>query len=355
MTAIYLTDIKAKVKVKSPYLLVLHNQQTCQKINITQVSQIVLWSRCYLDREVASLVSFRGIPIMFVGNQGENIGSLEHSLKKHPKCLKYQKQRSLDAEFTLAIAESIVRAKLHNCYIVLQRLHKNQPTPVMQTALDVLVMLIDDLAMANSVRELREYAVMAASFYYPALASLLPRRFHFQRRKKQPPTDGINCLLNLGYNLLHQIVEMFLQELGLHPNWGNLYANSQHQSPLACDLMAEFRAPLVDELVAQLAMTEIIQPNDFLPLSQGGVSLHPALLKTFFQYWEEKLQLEIIHPYAGTVSYRQCVQLQVKEYVAFLLGDTNSYRPMVLQVNSAPLHIGLTRKQEVKQLTLVKA
>lgn len=355
MTAIYLTDIKTKLKIKSPYLLVFHHQQIRQKINISQVSRLVLWSRCYLPREVASLASFRSIPIMFVGHHGENIGSLEHSLKKHPQCLKSQKQRSLDAEFTLAIAESIVRAKLHNCYIVLQRLHKNQPTPVMQTALDVLVMLIDDLAMANSVRELREYAVMAASFYYPALASLLPHRLNFQRRKKQPPTDGINCLLNLGYNLLHQIVEMFLQEMGLHPDWGNIYANNQHQSPLVCDLMAEFRAPLVDELVAQLAISEIIQPNDFFPLAQGGVSLHPELLKTFFQYWEEKLQLQIIHPYGGTISYRQCVQLQVKEYLAFLLGDTSSYRPMMLQVNSAPLNISLTRKHGVRQLTLVKA
>lgn len=355
MSTIYITDIQTKIKLKSPYLLVFHNQELRQKININQVSQIVLWGRCYLPREVASLALFRHIPILFVGNNGENLGRLEHRSKQQPQCLKYQKRRSLDHEFTFATAESIVRAKLHNCYVILQRLTTNKSTPIIKIASDLLLLLIDDLPMANSIYSLREYVTMAASFYYPALASLLPCGFGFKGRKKQPPTDGINCLLNLGYSLLHQKIEVLLQDLELHPNWGNLYSNSHHQSPLACDFMAEFRAPIVDELVTFLVMSEILTPSDFLPdAKQGGVSLNPGILKVFFQYWEDKLQTQVIHHNAGKVSYRHCLQLQLKEYIASLVGNTVSYRPMLLPINSPSADVHPTEKQETKVLSLVK-
>lgn len=355
MPTIYITETQVKLQVKSPYLLLCDRQELRQKFLINQVNQIILWGRCYLSREAASLASFRKIPILFIGDRGEDLGRLQRPPKQQPLCLKYQKRRSLDNEFVLTIAETIIRAKLHNCYIVLQRLQNNKFTPIVQTASEFLLLLIDDLAMANSLEEMREYVAIAASFYYPALASLLPKAFHFKGRKKQPPTDGINCLLNLGYTLLHQIIEMFLEELGLHPDWGNLYTNSRHQSPLACDLMAEFRAPLIDELVAFLAISEIITPSDFLPIEKPNeVSLHPGVLKVFFQHWENKLQTQIVHPYAGTVSYRHCLQLQIKEYINFLLGNSDRYRPLLLQVDSIPANVQSTEKQETKQLYLVK-
>ena len=355
MTTIYITDTKANLKVKSPYIFVFHHQELRQKVNINQIGQMILWYRCHLSREAASLALFRHVPVLFIGNHGEGLGGLEYSSKQQPKLLKYQRQQALNSEFTLATAETIIRAKLHNCCIVLQRLTGDRPTPIIETALNLLVLLINDLSMANSLHELREYDMMAANFYYPALASLLPCKFGFKGRKKQPSTDGINCLLNLGYTLLHQTIEVFLQELGLHPNWGNLYFNCDRQSSLVCDLMAEFCAPLVDELVIQLAIAEMLKPNDFLPDSKhGGMSLHSGTIKTFFQHWEKQLQTQIIHPHAGKVSYRQCLELQVKEYIACLLGDVESYRPMFITLNSAPVNIYPSNKSKTKQLTLVK-
>lgn len=332
MPNIYIIDTQTQIAFKPPYLLVFHNQEPYQQINIAQVSAIILWHCCHLSRETTSLALFRSIPVLFVGKQGESLGRFQRSSKHQPKCLKYQQQREFDTEFILTTAESIIRAKLHNCYIVLQRLTANRSTPNSETALDLLVLLSNDLSMAKSVQQLREYGVMAATFYYPALASLLPLEFGFKQRKKQPPMDGINCLLCVGYTLLHQTIETCLQNLGLHPDYGNLYATSYHQSPLACDLMAEFRAPLVDELVVELVMSKTLTPNDFmLDEKYGGMSLHPKVLEIFFHHWEEKLQTQIIHPYAGKTSYRCCLEWQVKEYIACLLGDSDSYRPMLLQ------------------------
>ncbi|WP_290889689.1 hypothetical protein [Fischerella sp.] len=52
-------------------------------------------------------------------------------------------------------------------------------------------------------------------------------------------------------------------------------------------------------------------------------------------HWEAKLRTFVLHPYAGEVSYRQCIDLQVREYLACLLGDVEYYRPLALKFNPA--------------------
>jgi CRISPR-associated protein Cas1 len=61
-----------------------------------------------------------------------------------------------------------------------------------------------------------------------------------------------------------------------------------------------------------------------------------------------------LHPYAGEVSYRQCIDLQVREYISSLLGDVEYYRPLALKFH--PNHSSFTNIAENKKpaLTLVK-
>ena len=350
MTAIYVTEAGSELKVQHHHLLVFHHRELRYKVPINQLSQIIVFG-CHLSREAASLALFRRIPILFLGTQGQYLGRSEHQSKRQPKYQPHQLKRSFDFEFTFATAQSMIRAKLHNCCIVLQRLMFIGSTLAVQTALDVMVLLIDDLPMANSIDELREYEVMAATFYYPALASLLPHSFGFKQRKNHPPTDPINSLLNLGYILLNQTIYSFVQELGLDCDFGNLHLESYHPSPLVCDFMAEFRALLVDELVASLVISQALAFDDFL-LGNTCLDgyLSPQTLNTFLKYWEDKLQTQVIHPHAGKLSYRQCLELQVREYIACLLGDVEFYRPMLFKVNAAPLAVYSPDKQETEQL-----
>jgi CRISPR-associated protein Cas1 len=68
--------------------------------------------------------------------------------------------------------------------------------------------------------------------------------------------------------------------------------------------------------------------NFTLPDAQGKMELHTHALKLFLQHWEEKLKTTVNHLHAGEVTYRQCLQLQVQEYLACLLGDVEHYRPL---------------------------
>jgi CRISPR-associated protein Cas1 len=148
---------------------------------------------------------------------------------------------------------------------------------------------------------------------------------------KRPPTDPINSLLSLGYTLLSQQVYSFVQAVGLHTHFGNLHVPRDNHPALVSDLMEEFRAQVVDSFVSYLVNKKILTPEDFTPPDErGGVYLHPDALKKFLKHWEEKLQTEVTHPHTGyKVVYRRCIELQVREYIACLMGEVEVYRPMV--------------------------
>ncbi|MBA3922962.1 MAG: CRISPR-associated endonuclease Cas1 [Nostocaceae cyanobacterium] len=354
MITIYVTEPGSYITVQNDHLLVFHQEQLYYKVFIPQVSQIVIFGKSTVKSEAASLALFRRIPILFLNNHGESLSSLEYKWQREPKYLPQQKDRADDQEFAEATAESVIRAKLHNCCVLLLQSTPNYSPPAVQIALDVILLLIDDLSMADSIDELQEYEMMAATFYYAALAALLPSELNFEQRTHGWATDPVNRLLNLGYALLHQQIYTFVKTWGLHPDWANLHQSIYYDSPLVWDLMAEFRAPLVDELVLDLVNSHILTLEDFTIQEHGRVYLYPEGLRTFIQYWEDKLRAQIVHPHAGKVTGRRCLELQVRSYIACLLKDVDFYRPMHVKLNATPLPVYPSVEQETESLVLTK-
>lgn len=146
----------------------------------------------------------------------------------------------------------------------------------------------------------------------------------------RPPTDPINSMLSLGYTLLFQNIHSLVQAVGLHTHFGNLHVPRQNHPALVSDLVEEFRAPIVDSTVMYLANSQIFIPEDFTPPDErGGVYLYPDSLKKFLKHWQERLQTRVTHGHTGyKVNYHRCLELQVWEYVACLMGEQEVYRPM---------------------------
>lgn len=189
---------------------------------------------------------------------------------------------------------------------------------------------MERLPGAETLDVLRGYEGSAATIYFQALGSLFSGPFVFEKRTKRPPLDPINSMLSLGYTLLSHNVSAFVQTMGLHTHFGNLHVPRDNHPALVSDLMEEFRAQVVDSLVAYLTNKKIFTPDDFTPPDErGGVYLQPHALKKFLKHWEQKLQSEMTHPWTESqVSLRRCIELQVREYVSCLIGEVELYRPM---------------------------
>jgi CRISPR-associated endonuclease Cas1 len=198
-------------------------------------------------------------------------------------------------------------------------------------AIQELALLMLDVPDVESIEVLLGYEGQAAHLYFQALGTLFKEPFVFEKRTKRPPTDPVNSLLSLGYTLLSQNMYSLVQAVGLHTHFGNLHVPRKKHPALVSDLVEEFRAQLVDSLVAYLVNSKIVVLEDFTPPDErGGVYLYPDTLKKFIKHWEEKLQSQMTHPHTGyKVSFRRCLELQVWEYIACLMGEQEIYRPML--------------------------
>jgi CRISPR-associated endonuclease Cas1 len=331
MTTLYITEQGSFLKVQRQQFQVFYQQQLRCKVPANRVSHIVLFGCCNLSHAAVGLALSRQIPVMFLSQRGRYFGRLQAEGNAKVEYLSRQVECSLNPVFTRQQAENIVRAKLHNSRALLLKLNRRRPTQEAEIAIDFLANLMDKLGDAESMDALRGYEGKAASVYFQGLGSLLAEPFTFEKRTKRPPKDPVNSLLSLGYTLLSQNIYSFIQSLGLHTHFGNLHVPRDNHPALVSDLMEEFRAQFVDSFVAYLVNSKIFTLDDFTPPdAQGGVYLHPDSLKKFLKHWEDKLQTEITHPQTGyQVTYRRCLELQVREYMTCLIGKIEAYRPMM--------------------------
>ncbi|PMB40413.1 CRISPR-associated endonuclease Cas1, partial [Fischerella thermalis CCMEE 5319] len=249
MSTIYITEQDAMLKIQHHYLKVFHQQKQCISIRISNISQIILFGNIPLPREVIKTVLVHQIPVLYLTQDSEYIGRLENTFQQPAKYLIHQRRRARDVEFNRATAESIIWAKLHNQNVFLQSWTRHYTSPATQRALNYLMLLMDNLALATSVDELRQYSEEADNVYYCAIASLL----NFYNGCPQTTAKRIRRFLNLGNQLLHQYIYTLVNTVGLHPDYAVLHYDTDHELPLVWDFMAEFHAPIVDDLVLNFA------------------------------------------------------------------------------------------------------
>lgn len=335
MSTLYVTDQGAYLSVKNQQFQVFYQGELRIKIPVSRVSNVVLFGCCNVSHGAVSLALRRRIPIMYLSQKGRYFGRLQVEGDAKVEYLMRQVECCQNPEFTRRQAEVIVTAKIHNSRILLMRLKRRKSSEfddnLVKEAIKELDTLMDKLPFAESMDALRGYEGRAATVYFQALGSLFSSVFKFEKRTKRPPTDPVNSLLSLGYTLLSQNVFSFIQAVGLHSHFGNLHVPRDCHPALVSDLMEEFRAQLVDSLVAYLINSNIFTEDDFTrPDEKGGVYLQPHGLKKFLKHWEEKLQSELTHTNTGyKVSFRRCLELKVREYVACLMGEVKIYRPMI--------------------------
>ena len=331
MTTLYITDQGAYLRLKQEQFQVLLKQNLKIAVPINRVSHVVLFGCCNLSHGAVSLALRRRIPILYLSSKGQYFGRLDTAGYAQVEYLTKQVQSSLNSEFIVRQAQSVILGKLHNSRILLMRLHRKRPSELAEKAISRLPDMMEQVRAASSVESMLGYEGQGAHLYFQAYATLLKGRFEFEKRTRKPPTDPVNSLLSLGYTLLTQQLHSMVEVAGLHPHFGNLHKPQKQRPSLVCDLVEEFRALVVDGLVAYLVNSNIFVEEDFTPPDgRGGVYLHPDGLKKFLKHWEEKLQQTVTHPHTGyKVSYQRCFELQVWEYVQVLLGERETYRPML--------------------------
>jgi CRISPR-associated protein Cas1 len=162
----------------------------------------------------------------------------------------------------------------------------------------------------------------AAAGYFQALTAAVPADLGFDGRNRRPPRDPVNALLSFGYVLVGNELQALLDAMGFDPYLGFYHQIDYGRPSLALDLLEEFRAPVVDRLVAKLFNRKIFQAKDFTVEPEHGARLHREALKRFFPLYEEELTTPL-QVDGETLTFRQLFRRQAERLArALIQGET---------------------------------
>jgi len=229
-------------------------------------------------------------------------------------------QYALPSEEELAIARSMIAAKVRNARTLLGR------KGVRGT--EVLKDLGVRATRVESKDDLRGVEGEAAERYFDRLDETLADGWTFETRTKRPPEDHINSLLSLTYVFMKNEVLSALRQYNLDPFLGVLHADRHGRPSLALDLQEEFRPAFCDALVTRLVNRGTVTHDDF----NRDNRLNDDAFGTYVEKFDEFMQEEFTHPYFEyRVTRRKAVRQQAILLRKAITGELDEYHALTFQ------------------------
>lgn len=305
-----------------------------QEIPAIHIDQIMVFGNAQITTQVMHFCLQKRIPIYLLSGKGHFYGVVD-SYNTDPVLLhKAQFTTADDHDFCLTIAKQIIKGKISNSRLILQRHSRNKKRPKFEKAITLLARVQKQLINAQTLDQARGHEGSAARIYFQAIASELEAKWKFTKRIKQPPTDPINAMLSYGYTLLFHNIYSFLRARGLNPHIGYLHPIRMGHPALASDMMEEYRAIVVDAVVLNLVFNQKINSDDFILPTQAGEPclLTPSARRLFVREIEKKLNAAIKHPISlHQLDYRRCMAYQINHLAAVIRKTESGYQPLILR------------------------
>jgi len=260
---------------KSGNCFVVKRDDRSFEVAAGKVSSILITTAASISTDAIKLALDSNIDIVFLDSYGEPYGRVWHPRLGSTTLIRRRQLEIYDAAEGLNLAREWGVKKLDNQIDLLVRLRKAREG--MREELDRYISDIEQsreqMKRLRGTIEARRQDILglegkAARSYFEAISSIMPERYRFAGRSRNPARDEFNALLNYGYGVLYSLVERGCIIAGLDPYLGFLHSDSYNKKSLVFDLIEQFRI-YVDETVVYLFSRRMVKDEFFEPLEQG--------------------------------------------------------------------------------------
>ena len=306
-----------------------HDQGKINEARIREVSQLCLYGGVEVTTPAMVELMQRDVPVLHFSHGGWFLGICQGMSHKNVLLRIKQFQWAADAGRSLSIARKIVVGKIDNCRVLLRRNDPEVPGELLES----LTGLAEKAAGASRLESLLGLEGAAAEIYFGRWGSMLKSTngFSFENRNKRPPKDPVNATLSYLYGIL--VKELFSTALavGFDPYLGFYHQPRCGRPALALDLMEEFRPVIADSTALTLFNKIELTGDDFIRTGIG-ISLTQEGKKKVVAAYEQRIQMEVIHPIFGyKISYRRVLEVQGRLLSRVLSGELKEYPAFVIR------------------------
>lgn len=206
----------------------------------------------------------------------------------------------------LKIPLTIVRNKIHNQIKLLHNTRKKDE--ITTTAILCCQQILDRLNQVHDFHELMGLEGAAAKAFFQAYY----QDFEWKQRQPRTKCDFLNVILDIGYTILFNFIELFLRLFGFDLYIGVYHRTWFKRKSLVCDLMEPFRC-IIDKQVRKSLNINQFSPNDF--------ELH----KNEFRLIRNKSIDYYVIFFNALVPYKQNIFIYIQQYYrTFMSSNLNN-------------------------------
>ena len=304
---------------------------------LIDVSQVVLMGNARMTTPCLHELMRREIPVTWHSYGGWFLGHTVGLGHKNVELREAQYRASFTPAVSLAVARSLVAAKVRNSRTMMRRNWRGDERN-RELVLNLLRHIVEKTRKARDTDTLLGLEGEAAAVYFRAFSDLLRvptpdgtngtatlPAFRFDRRSRRPPTDPVNALLSFAYALLTRTFTVTLSAIGFDVYRGFYHQSRYGRPALSLDLMEPFRPIVADSTVLQAINNGEVKPDDFLH-GGAGTALKSGGRKRFIAAFERRLIQETTHPVFGyRLTMRRLIEVQGRLFARYLMGEIKEY------------------------------
>ena len=275
MPHIYLTKSTYRVGIRAGQI-VLHDTEgkdADRTYPFAKIDGISVFGTPQLSTQLIRECIAANVPILFYSDDGHYFGNISSSKRIDPLRQKKQILLTNNRAFCLDWAKNIIDAKVRNSLTLLYSMpdiymFEPEETQGLRHSLAML-------SSADSLNMLLGLEGNAAKNYFSCLPKLLKNDdFRFSGRSSRPPKDPFNSMLSYGYSLFYRNIIGAIERHGLHPYFAYMHQLKFGHAALASDLIEEYRAPLIDRTIIEIANSGELEVGDFYTNPAGAIYMN---------------------------------------------------------------------------------
>ena len=278
--------------------------------------------------------SKHNIVVSYISYYGRYYGSFIGSFTGNVLLRKRQFDM-IDTDKAVHYVRNLIGSKIHNSIWALSYFgHHNDSRSRIKETTARLRRDIDLLRAADDINDIRGIEAQAAADYFSVFDLLLKTSdpdMRFEKRSRRPPHNNINALLSFLYTMMTNSCCSALLCRGLDSECGYLHTLRSGRNSLACDLVEEFRACIVDRFVISAVNRKEIVAADFIS-DTDGIRLTDSARRKVLQKWEQYLDTTTVtHKlYDKKLSLRVLAYEQAQLLAQYIRGDIDEYPPFLM-------------------------
>lgn len=264
-----------------------------------KVDQIMITTHVALTTDAIELALENNIDIIFLKGTGQPMGRVWHSKLGSISTIRRKQLFLQENSFGLQLVKEWLVEKMDNQIRVLNKLAANRrdeerreaikdALQKIQKQIENIKAIPSDEAVDGVRGSLLGYEGTAGRVYFETLGKLIPEKYAFEGRSRNPALDQFNCMLNYSYGILYSSVEKACIIAGLDPYIGIMHTDNYNKKALVFDLVEMYRG-YMDEIVFRLFSTKKVE-DDFFDRIEDGYYLNKEGKKLLIGEYNKELE-----------------------------------------------------------------